>query len=30
MADLFRFGRSPGQLAREFEPSGQWIRYWIV
>jgi len=27
--DLVRAGRSPGSLAREFEPSAQWIRNWV-
>ena len=28
--DLVRFGRSPDQLAREFEPSAQSIRNWVA
>jgi transposase len=28
--DLVRAGRSPGELAREFEPSEQTIRNWIA
>ncbi len=30
MVELHRAGRSPGELAREFEPSEQTIRNWIV
>ena len=30
MVDLVRSGRSPDQLAREFEPSGQTIRNWVA
>ena len=30
MVDLVRSGRSPGHLAREFEPSAQSIRNWVV
>ena len=29
MVDLVRSGRSPDQLAREFEPSAQSIRNWV-
>jgi len=29
MVDLVRSGRSPGSLAREFEPSEQTIRNWV-
>ncbi len=30
MVDLVRSGRSPGALAREFEPSDQTIRNWVA
>ena len=30
MVDLVRSGRSPDHLAREFEPSAQSIRNWVV
>ncbi len=30
MVDLVRSGRSPDQLAREFEPSAQSIRSWVL
>ena len=30
IVDLVRFGRSPDHLAREFEPSAQSIRNWVV
>ena len=30
MIDLVRAGRDPEDLAREFEPSGQSIRNWVV
>ncbi len=30
MVDLVRAGRDPGDLAREFEPTAQSIRNWIV
>ena len=30
MVDLVRSGRSPGSLAREFEPSDQTIRNWVA
>ena len=30
MVDLVRSGRSPDQLAREFEPSAQSIRNWVA
>ncbi|MCE2559076.1 MAG: transposase [Acidobacteria bacterium] len=30
MVDLVRSGRSPDQLAREFEPSAQSIRTWVA
>ena len=30
MVDLARSGRDPDDLAREFEPTAQWIRNWIV
>jgi transposase len=29
MVELVRFGRSPEELAREFEPSAQTIRNWV-
>ena len=29
MVELVRAGRSPGSLAREFEPSEQTIRNWV-
>ena len=29
MVELVRAGRSPDELAREFEPSGQTIRNWV-
>ena len=29
MVDLVRAGRSPEELAREFEPTGQTIRNWV-
>jgi transposase len=29
MVDLVRAGRSPEELAREFEPTGQTIRNWL-
>ena len=29
MVDLVRAGRTPGELAREFEPSAQAIRDWV-
>ena len=29
MVELVRAGRSPGELAREFEPSAQAIRNWV-
>jgi transposase len=29
MVELVRAGRSPEELAREFEPSGQTIRNWV-
>ena len=29
MVELVRSGRSPGQLAREFEPTEQTIRNWV-
>ena len=29
MIELVRAGRSPDELAREFEPSGQTIRNWV-
>jgi len=29
IVDLVRAGRSPEELAREFEPSGQTIRNWV-
>ena len=30
MIDLVRAGRSPDDLAKEFEPSGQTIRNWVA
>ena len=30
MIELFRAGRTPEDLAREFEPSAQAIRNWVV
>ena len=30
MVELVRSGRSPNQLAREFEPSSQSIRNWVA
>ncbi len=30
MVELVRLGRSPGSLAREFEPSDQSIRNWVA
>ena len=30
MIELVRAGRSPEELGREFEPSGQTIRNWVV
>ena len=30
MVELVRSGRSPDQLAREFEPSAQSIRNWVT
>jgi transposase len=30
MVELVRSGRSPGDLAREFEPSAQAIRNWVA
>jgi adenine-specific DNA-methyltransferase len=30
MVDLVRAGRSPDDLAREFEPSGHSIRAWVA
>ena len=30
MVELVRSGRSPGQLAREFEPTEQTIRNWVA
>jgi len=30
MVELFRAGRDPDDLAREFEPTGQSIRNWIM
>ncbi len=30
MVDLVHVGRSPEELAREFEPSGQAIRNWVA
>ena len=30
MVDLVRAGRDPAELAREFEPSAQAIRNWVV
>jgi transposase len=30
MVELVRAGRSPEELAREFEPSAQTIRNWVV
>jgi transposase len=30
MVELVRAGRSPSELAKEFEPSGQTIRNWVV
>ena len=30
MVELVRSGRSPGDLAREFEPSAQAIRTWVA
>ena len=30
MVELVRSGRTPGELAREFEPSAQAIRNWVV
>ena len=30
MVDLVRAGRDPDDLAREFEPTGQSIRNWVV
>jgi len=29
LVELVRAGRSPGELAREFEPSAQCIRSWV-
>ena len=29
MVDLVRAGRDPDDLAREFEPTAQSIRYWV-
>ena len=30
MVELVRAGRSPGELAKEFEPSDQTIRNWVA
>ena len=30
LIELVRSGRSPEALAREFEPSAQWIRNWVA
>ena len=30
MVELVRAGRSPEELAREFEPTAQWIRNWVA
>jgi len=30
MVELVRVGRSPDELAKEFEPSGQTIRNWVA
>ena len=30
MVALVRAGRPPGELAKEFEPSGQTIRNWVA
>ena len=30
MVELVRSGRSPGELAREFEPSAEAIRKWVA
>ena len=30
MVELVRSGRTPGELAREFEPSAQAIRNWVA
>jgi transposase len=30
LVELVRAGRNPGDLAREFEPSGQTIRNWVA
>ena len=30
MVELVRSGRTPGELAREFEPSAQAIRTWVA
>ena len=30
MVELVRSGRTPGDLAREFEPSAQAIRTWVA
>ena len=30
MVELVRYGRTPGDLAREFEPSAQAIRTWVA
>ena len=30
MVELVRAGRSPEALAKEFEPSGQTIRNWVI
>ncbi len=30
MVELVRAGRTPGELAKEFEPSDQTIRNWVV
>ena len=30
MVELVRSGRTPGELAREFEPSSQAIRTWVA
>jgi transposase-like protein len=30
MVELVHAGRSPEELAREFEPTAQWIRHWVA
>ena len=30
MVELVRAGRTPGELSKEFEPSGQTIRNWVA